>query len=228
MDYYPQLLQCQLFKGLTYSQIEKVIMSLSGTVNSYRKNDLIVRTGDYITGIMVVLEGSVSVSHTGNYNNDGIVETIEKSQIFGTAYALGNQPLLVTAKAVSPTSILFLRCDNLPLQIAQSEDGNLALFTSNLLCSISNKVILLATKLEYMHLPTIKSKLASYLFNHYYSTNSNSFYLPMSRTSLAEYLGVSRSSMLREMSQIKKSGIISILEDGMIVINSISDLEMII
>ena len=73
---------------------------------------------------------------------------------------------------------------------------------------IINNTIKLNTRIELLTKKNIRDKLLTY-FNILSSNKlSKTFLLPFSLTDLADYLSVDRSAMMRELSHLKKEGII--------------------
>ena len=63
-------------------------------------------------------------------------------------------------------------------------------------------------KLDIMSKKTIREKIMTYLSQQVKEKKSDTIISPMGRTELAEYLGINRSSLTRELKNMKKENII--------------------
>ena len=70
------------------------------------------------------------------------------------------------------------------------------------------KNILFTEKLEHITKKTIREKIISYLSTEALKNRSNSFFIKFDRQELADYLFVERSALSRELSSMKKDGLI--------------------
>ena len=79
---------------------------------------------------------------------------------------------------------------------------------TNLLSVLAGKNILLSAKLEHVSQRTIREKLLSYLNAQAALAGSDSFAIPFDRQALADYLCVDRSALSRELSALRREGIV--------------------
>ena len=83
-----------------------------------------------------------------------------------------------------------------------------SLLVSNALQLISRKAISLGEHLEILSQRTTKEKLLCYFEKLAQEQHSDSFTLPFSLSTLADYLSVDRSAMMRELKKLKAEGIV--------------------
>ena len=57
------LKQCSLFKGIDPAEIEKLLNCLKSHEKTYQKNETIIRQGDIIHEIGLVLDGQAHIYH---------------------------------------------------------------------------------------------------------------------------------------------------------------------
>ncbi|MEG2539659.1 MAG: helix-turn-helix domain-containing protein, partial [Clostridium sp.] len=79
----------------------------------------------------------------------------------------------------------------------------------NMVYIIANKNLQLTRKIEHISKRTIRDKIISYLSTQKSITKSNSFTIPFNRQELADYLGVDRSALSKELSKMAGEGIIN-------------------
>ena len=82
--------------------------------------------------------------------------------------------------------------------------------TVGILQIISQKTLLLSQRVEILSCRSIREKLLHYFALCSHRQASDTFSLPLSMSALAEYICADRSAMTREMSRLKKEGILSV------------------
>ena len=109
--------------------------------------------------------------------------------------------------ACEPTEILFLQYSSMVAKC----DKNCVFHTrliENMLELMSKKIIMLNSKLNYALLKTIREKIISYLIEVYGKKKTKTFEIDYNREELANYFSVDRSSLSRELSQMRDEGLI--------------------
>lgn len=207
MEYRPELLESKLFKGVSYEDLERMLGCIGAYVRNYVRGDVIVGVGEPIPCPMVVLEGTIKTAHVSNVNVEGTVSVYQPCEHFGMAYAVLGRASLVSARAVTACSILFLPYESMICTCERNCLGHVKV-KDNIPAVLSEKVIMHAQKIEYLHLRSLRAKLSAYLLDTQQAAGTQEFHITMSRTQLAEYLGASRASMTRELSVMQTEGLI--------------------
>ena len=73
---------------------------------------------------------------------------------------------------------------------------------------LGQKSVSLINKIEICSKPTIREKILAYLSLIAQNQRSRYVTVPTNRSQMAEYLGVNRSAMTRELSKMQQEGII--------------------
>lgn len=209
MEYTPELLRCPLFQGMNYEEIEQLLSYLTVTWNNYHRHEFVVHAGDTLPGILIIIKGKLATIHVGNPNTEGTVSLLECGDVFGTAYVITKTPLLLSARTLTASQILFLHLED-DWMNGTGAPPCFSQFTKNLIPVMGQKIINLAQKMDYLHLGSVRAKLATYCLNQSKITGNSTFTLPINRSRMAEYLGISRPSMVRELGQMEKDGLIQI------------------
>ena len=79
---------------------------------------------------------------------------------------------------------------------------------NNLIGDLCHKNISCIEKMQHMGRSSIRAKVMSYLQAESKKRNSNDFYIPYNRQQLAEYFGIDRSALSKELSNMKTEGLI--------------------
>ena len=84
------LLQTSVFTGITTDEIRDMLSCLSARETTFIKDEIIFSYGETITGIGIVLEGSVHIVKEDFWGNANLMAECAPGDIFGEAYAINS------------------------------------------------------------------------------------------------------------------------------------------
>lgn len=207
-NYLPALLKCRLFNNIESNEIKTLLSCLTPVMQCYPKNSFVVRSGDRLDSLGIVLEGEASVFKESISGNRLLIKNISVGEMFGEIAAFAEQeewPALV--QAITPLTICFISKDKIIGQCANACKWHNSM-VSNMLALVSQRALMLSKKMEYVSIKTMRSKLCTYIYEQYRKKKTPTIVLPMNRLQLADFLNVSRPSMSRELSRMRDEGII--------------------
>ncbi len=196
-----------LFRGFDETDVPKMLRCLGAKVRICNTNETIMsykQTPDYL---YVVLSGS---AHLVSYDYDGnktILERFSENSVFGDMFLRpsGKDELRICATA--PCKILTFRYND-AIKQCENACNRHTLLLDNLFRLLSEKVLHQSQHIEVLTRRTTRQKLMTY-FEHLVQQNSSfSFVLPMSLSALADFLGIDRSAMQREIKKLNDEGVI--------------------
>lgn len=206
--YISVLKNSKLFHGTEESDIYSILNCFQAKVLHYKKGEYIIRHGDVINNIMILLDGCLCIQRDDYWGNRSIVNIVNIGEIFGEAYtAHDSKPILNDVTAIKDSSVIFLNINKV-LNICSSSCQFHSYIIQNLYFAVSEKNQLLVQKLGYMSKRTTREKLISYLSDQAKIQGSNSFTIPMNRQQLADFLSVDRSAMSKELCKMRDEGLI--------------------
>ncbi len=210
------LAHCPLFKNYSKLQIRAFLANTNYSINRYKKNQLIFRMDQQITYVGIILTGSVEVQKV--FQSGRMINLIYKKQgefiAEGTVFsAIPTYPCQVISREI--TDILLL-----PKQYMFQALGCNPCLLGNLLQLMSDKLIMLNTKIELLSYCSIQSKIAFSLL-HCIKSNpaAQVIELPYSKKTWAEHLNVPRPSLCRELRNLCKSDIIKLNKRTITIVN---------
>lgn len=208
VSYLDILSASEVFAGIEQPDIQKMLRCTNATIRSYSKNDILVHKGEVIKKVYLVLEGQLKTFLDGSINHANIIEKVKPGRISGTAFCATREPTHFSLAAMCESVVLELDYAKLISRCAQNCPPHDTVL-DNMMRVLSGKVVLLSEKIDYVHIKSLRQKLITYLLNNYEKNGrKDMFYIDMSRTELAEYFGVSRPSMTRELSNMQAEGLI--------------------
>ena len=207
-EYIDILKESKLFNNVSEDEISAMLSCLGTKAFNYKKGEYVLRQGEYLNDITVLVKGKLLIQKDDYWGNRSILGNIECGEMFGEAYAApGSGPLLNDVAAVEDSTVIFFDVKKL-FSACSSACRFHALVVQNLFFAISEKNRKLVQKLGHMSKRTTREKLISYLSEEAKKNNSSNFEIPFNRQQLADFLSVERSAMSNELCKMRDDGMI--------------------
>jgi len=198
------LLKTPLFHSLDEPELERIFTELKVTETHFKKGEILAMQNQPVNRLIILLNGSAKGEMS---DPSGKVVKVEDIQ------------------APSPLAILFLfgQENRFPVQATARENGTAVIIPKqSVLRMLSmNETVLknyldisadfatrLSRKLHLMSFRTIRQKLAVYLLGLSKQQGSDTVLLDKTKSALAEYFGVARPSLEREITHMQEDGLI--------------------
>lgn len=207
-EYFDTLKKCKLFNNISSDFLIKLLGCLDYRIKDYRKNEFIINADEHISSIGIVLDGTLTVIKENFDGNRNIISKINPSELFGESIVfaeLDTTPFSITA--VTNSKVLYLNPSKL-ITCCSNTCGFHTQLISNALKILAKKNIELNYKIELLSHKTISERILFYLQNESKRNNTKSFKIPFSRNDLADFLCINRSALSRELSNLKKQGVL--------------------
>ncbi|MBT3320261.1 MAG: Crp/Fnr family transcriptional regulator [Clostridia bacterium] len=198
----------KLFAGIGSEEMHGLLDCISAYKKSYKRGEFLLLAGDKVASIGIVISGAVNVVKESITGDRRIMMTAEENDIFAESAAAAevlHSPVSVIAK--QDCTILFVPIDRLLFTCGNSCDYHNRLI-HNLVAILASKNLFLNQKIDYLSAKNTREKIAKFLGDFISIKKSTTVTLPYNRNDLAEYLGVDRSVLSRELSKLKKEGIL--------------------
>lgn len=193
MDY-SALTHIPLFGQITPDELEGIFNELNIHENSFKKGEILALQDEPANRLIILLKGSVKAEMTDPSGKVVKVEDIE---------------------APNPLAVLFLfgRDNRFPVQATAREHVEAVVIPKqsilkNYLDISADFASRLSRKLHFMSFRTIRQKTAMYLLHLAKVSGTETVELDKTKAALAEYFGVSRPSLEREMTRMQQEGLI--------------------
>lgn len=223
MEYWPSLLTCRLFQGMTYEEIETFLKDNGGQWVQFNRNDVLFRRGAFQNKLLIVIEGSVKVSELLKVGADNVVDYIQAGDSFGLAMALNGSKHNVIIEATKKGTAVILSGDawvGHPEQVGHIQRQVM----TNALYALADTVNEHANKLTYLRYSNLRSMLSAYLLHCAKEQEGVPFQIPMNKTMLADYLSISRAAMVKTFSIMRREGVIDFRQKEFVILD-IEDLK---
>lgn len=201
------MVNCELFKDLTEVEIQKIGKCFNVRNISYKKDQTILSNTKNAGTIGIVAFGEAQLVHYDYKGNRTILAEYTVGDVFGDIFSnIGNGEISVQAKLDS--EIIFLDYDHIINRCKKNCTYHNTII-QNMINILSKRIYDQNERIEILTKRTIRDKLLTYFNSKTKHTMSKIIYLPFSYTDLADYLGIDRAAMTRELKNLKDEGFIS-------------------
>lgn len=196
-----------LFRGFQGFERDKMLKCIGGKLRNCNTNETIMSYKEASDYLYVVLSGTAELATYDYDGNKTILERYGADSLFGDMFfkPSGNDEFSVYA--TTSCEILMFRYND-AINQCENACSRHKLFLDNLFRLLSKKLLNQSQHIEILTKRTIREKLMSYFEHQSVENGSFSFSLPMSLSSLADFLSIDRSAMQREIKRLNDDGII--------------------
>ena len=205
---YDFLKNLPLFHNLTENELKELLTPDIAHKRTYQKGETVLYEGEPVRNIGIVRSGRVIIELSDIWGNNSVIGGVEKGGIFAEAYAcVPGSVMLQHVTADENSEILFIDIGGL-LETDGIKSGAQFKFVKNLLTACASKNLKLSSRMLNITPKTIRARLMSYFSECVKIKGSCAFDISYDRKQLADYLGVDRSALSAELSEMQKEGLL--------------------
>ena len=206
MLHHPMILQCPLFQGLPPDALEDALSYFEAHVKAYEKGAFLHQVSFPLERFGLVLSGTIQVSMDDMDGHHIIMNNVSAGGLFGEAYCFLGTDAPIYICAVTEAEVLWMRptrvkAPRLPLQ---ERDQMLA---NRFVAALASRTLSLNQRIQILSRRTLREKLITFL-SQYATAQGDTFTVPFDRASMANFLGADRSALSRELSHLRKEGVL--------------------
>lgn len=190
---------CPLFKNISKSDRDLLLTELRASEKKYVKGENIIKSYESPNKIGVIANGKVISYRIDTDGNLIILAVLNEGEVFGQALSNTDTFTDVNVTAQVDTEIIWLDVKNLVLASSFTMK-----FMHNLTHMLSEKIIAFNSRINILSKKTIRLRIITML-NMY---RKKEIQLPFNRNEMADFLGVDRTALSRELSKMKSEGIL--------------------
>ena len=193
-----------LIKSLSGEDILTNLKSGKFKVTSYKKSSVVHFDGERCSKLEIILSGKVVVDRIGESGNLPTISEFYNDDILGGNLLFSKYPYYpMTVLTQLPTDILEIDRETLFELFC-----NNPIFLRTYLELTSDRAFILGNKIKHYINKTIRESIMNYLNYESKIQNSNRIKLNTTKKSLAEKIGVQRTSLSRELAKMRDDGLI--------------------
>lgn len=204
-----------LFQNFTERELSHKLEEIDYSIRKFAKGEVIALEGTDCSYLSIVLKGSTEIQKIYPSGKIITIDKLTTGHIFGEAVIFSNQhsyPATIISSV--KTQVMFISKENI-IKLCSSDNE----FLSNFMTLLSNKILMLNSKLKSLSYKSIKQKIAHYILEEYYEQRKNIIQLKGTKKEIAEQLGIPRPSLSRELINMKEKGIIEFNNTSISILN---------
>ncbi len=171
-------------------------------ITNYPQDHLIHGEGERCQQIEIILDGEIAIERIDAAGNLLTVAQCRRHELLGGNLIFASHPHYpMTLTTIRPTVLLAIRPKLLFDLLSQNPD-----FLRLYLQLVANHAYLLGDKIRHYVQKTIRESLVAFLRQAYDQQQTNPIRLGLSKTQLADRIGVQRTSVSRELAKMRQAG----------------------
>ena len=197
-----------LFANIAEDNLRTMLRCLHGHEKHYKKGEILLMDEAHVQYVGVVLSGCVHMLKEDIWGRQTLFAYIDPGQLMGEMFAVQREPnSYVSFVAATDAQVLFLSAEHI-IHDCPNRCAFHGQLVTNFFDLLGQKGVSLMEKIEISSQPSLREKILAYLSMQAQKQASRYLTLPLNRTELADFLGVNRSAMTRELSAMRREGLI--------------------
>ena len=204
-----ELAKSPLFQDISYEEYRRMLTCFQAVHRSFRTDDLIYDfSASKNDAVGIIERGSAALIRIDAEGVSTVMEELGAGGVFGKTLAFagaGHDSLEVVCR--TPCDVLFIDYPHI-LKRCENACMHHSLLVQNMLRLMSDKAQGLSMRVDVLSRRSIREKLLCYFRQMTEAGGEDSFTLPFSLSTLADYIATDRSAMMREIKRLKEEGIV--------------------
>lgn len=198
----------RLFSGISEDELTAMLSCLGARQLDFPKDSFLLRAGERVDSIGLILSGSVLIVQEDIWGNRNILSKLGAGQTYAVSFACApGSTINVSVLAQTEVTVLTMNVGRI-LTLCPSNCSHHSLVLRNLLGDLAGKNLRLNEKLTHMGQRSTRAKLMSYLSAEAQRRDSLEFDIPFTRQQLADFLAVERSGLSLELGKMRDEGLL--------------------
>ena len=196
-----------LFQDIRYEDYRRMMGCFKTVQKSFRPDDVAWDLSAAGSGELGVIErGRAALIRMDEDGVTTVLEDLESGGVFGLPIAEpGGDSLEVVCRTAC--DVLFIDYSHI-LKRCERACVHHSLLVRNMLELMSGKALALAERVDVLSRRSIREKLLCYFRQLAKKAGGDTFTLPFSLSTLADYIAADRSAMMRELKRLREEGIL--------------------
>ena len=198
-----------LFQDISYEEYSRLLTCFQAVQKSFRSDDLIYDfSSPQNDAVGIVERGCAALIRIDEEGVATVMEELGPGGVFGRTLAFAGasgDSLQVVCR--TPCDVLFIDYPHI-LKRCENACNHHSVLVQNMLRLMSDKAQALSQRVDVLSRRSIREKLLCYFRQLSEQAGSNTFTLPFSLSTLADYIATDRSAMMRELKRLREEGVI--------------------
>ncbi|MBE6963220.1 MAG: Crp/Fnr family transcriptional regulator [Ruminococcaceae bacterium] len=204
-----ELEQSPLFRNISYEEYRRMLTCFQAVQRSFRAEDLIYDFGAPKNDAVGIIErGTAQLIRIDEEGVSTVMEELGPGGVFGRTLAFaasGEDSLEVVCR--TPCEVLFIDYSHI-LKRCENACTHHSILVQNMLKLMADKAQALSERIDVLSRRSIREKLMCYFRQLSEKAGTETFTLPFSLSTLADYIATDRSAMMRELKRLREEEIV--------------------
>lgn len=206
---------CPLFKEMDDCELREALNFFDAIPKKYKKGEFLQSVLTPFDRFGLVISGSIQVCCDDIDGYPMIMANVSAGDIFGESLCFTRAESPVYIRAAADSEVLTMTTAAIHSAKVFDESGKK--FTLRFTSILAKKALSMNDRIQILSKITLREKILTLLNQYMHKFGSNEFSLPFDRADMAIYLGADRSALSRELSKLKRDGIIDFKKNHFIV-----------
>lgn len=204
---YSALTATPLFKGIAPNEIQTILGDEARhLVQTFAKGDVLAEQDSLCNRLIILMRGKIRAEMTDVSGRVVKIEDVSAPSPLAILFLFGANNKFPVRAIADEETIAIVIPKQLILKMLQNNENLLR----NYLDISADFAARLSQKLYFMSFRSIRQKISMYLLELAHKQQTDTVQLDRTKSSLAEYFGVSRPSLERELTNMQTAGFIGI------------------
>ena len=197
-----------LFRGISEESQQAMRTCFDMREVSFRADEVIYDFGAGRNMVGVLAEGAAVIERIDQQGSRTILERLESGGVFGEMLMFENVAGdSITVVAETACRVWFMAADQVTKRCEKACTHH-SVLVQNMLRLISEKAQSLSERVDVLSRRSIREKLLCYFRQLAEKAGGDTFTLPFSLSTLADYIATDRSAMMRELKRLREEGVV--------------------
>ena len=199
-----------LFQGISYDEYRRMLTCFQAVQRSYRPEEMIYDFSKPNQNAVGIIErGAASLIRIDAAGVATVLEELHAGGVFGKDLAFaGSREDSLEVVCRTACDVLFIDYPHI-LKRCENACYHHSLLVQNMLRLMADKAQSLSERVDVLSRRSIREKLLCYFRQQSEKEGANTFTLPFSLSTLADYIATDRSAMMRELKRLREEGTVS-------------------
>lgn len=218
MKTHPSIVNCPLFCELSDQDFATALKYFSAREMRFKKGEHINNAGDKLSFFGLVMEGAVQVYTVDIDGNEMIMANVSPGETFGESLNFLGREADIYICATQDSRILMMSSEKVGVTNSFGAIGHMLSY--RFISILANRTLAQNTRIQIMSKISIRAKLTAFFTECVQKNKSGEFELPFDREDMAIYLGCDRAALSRELSKMKREGLIDFSKRHFVLLNT--------
>lgn len=204
-----ELKESPLFQNITYESYLAMYECFHAVSRSFRPDDVIYDFAVGSDAVGILEHGDASLIRIDEEGVETVMEDLTTGGVFGRTLAFsGNRSDSLEVVCRTACDVLFIDYAHI-VTCCEKACSHHSVLVQNMLKLMADKAQALSERVDVLSRRSIREKLLCYFRQLQDKSGGDTFQLPFSLSTLADYIATDRSAMMRELKKLREEGIVS-------------------